>query len=111
MDAGLVGRGSVEANNFVLGHVTVFPGGSIPLNEHEQEEVYTILQGRGLMRVGEEESEVEAVASIYIPPGAPHQLLNTGSDDLVLFFAYSPGGDVGHWQEERAGRWQTLPSY
>lgn len=32
--------GPVEAQGFVMGHVTIFPGGSVPVHSHAQEEVY-----------------------------------------------------------------------
>ena len=37
----------LEAERFVMGHVTIFPGGSVPIHSHEQEEVYFIIEGEG----------------------------------------------------------------
>jgi mannose-6-phosphate isomerase-like protein (cupin superfamily) len=104
----LIGPGSVEARNFVMGHVTIFPDGSVPLNQHEQEEVYVILQGSGSMRVGDEEQEVCAGTAVYVSPGVPHQLKNTGPEDLIMMFVYSPAGVVSHWQKEREGDFKIV---
>ena len=35
----------LEAAQFVMGHVTIYPGGSVPLHSHQQEEVYYIVAG------------------------------------------------------------------
>ena len=44
----MVGPGAkLEAANFVMGHVTIYPGGSVPIHAHEQEEVYFIVAGQG----------------------------------------------------------------
>ncbi len=100
----LIGPGSILARNFVVGYVTVCAGGSIPLHDHDQEEAYVLLQGQALLTAGDEETRVEAVTAVYIPPGEPHGLRNIGAVDVVLVFVYSPGGLVSHWQEEREGR-------
>jgi quercetin dioxygenase-like cupin family protein len=50
----LVGPGAqIEAQNFVMGHVTIYPGGCVPLHSHEQEEVYLILSGEGLICIND----------------------------------------------------------
>lgn len=94
----------LKAKNFVMGYVTIFPGGSIPLHTHPQEEVYTVLEGTGQMTVGEETKELSAVSSVYIPPEQPHSLVNQESSDLVMLFVYAPAGVVDHWAEEREGK-------
>ena len=45
----VVGQGlAIEASNFCMGHVTLDPqGGQVPWHNHEQEEVYFVLEGKG----------------------------------------------------------------
>ena len=100
----LIGPGSKEAKNFVIGYVVIYPGGRVPLHSHEKEEVYTILQGTGIMEVGEEAKEITAVSSVYVPCSVPHSLTNKGERDIVMTFVYSPAGLVDHWMEESEGR-------
>lgn len=103
----LVGPGSpVAAERFVIGYVTLHPGGAVPLHVHEQEEVYVILSGRGTMQVGNEIEPVEPVAAIHMPSGQPHELRNTGETEMVMMFVYAPAGVVDHWREEQEGRLQ-----
>ena len=54
-------------------------------NHHENEEMFFILQGEGVLRFGEEEYAVVAGDVVACPPGGPevaHQLVNTGTDEL-----------------------------
>lgn len=95
---------NLKAKNFVMGYVTIYPGGSIPLHAHSQEEVYTVLKGNGQMTVGEETKELSEVSSVYIPPDQPHSLVNRGHSNLVMLFVYAPAGIVDHWAEEREGK-------
>ncbi|MFP7287378.1 dimethylsulfonioproprionate lyase family protein [Shouchella clausii] len=100
----LVGPGSIEAEQFVSGHSSLFPNGSIPLHSHENEEVYIILSGKGEMTVGEETEIVEGVTAVYIPPNTKHSLINTGKENLTILYIYAPAGIVDHWEQERTGQ-------
>jgi quercetin dioxygenase-like cupin family protein len=94
----------IQAEHFVSGIVIIEPNGSIPIHEHEQEEVYHILKGTGEMTVGEETEIMKPVSAVYIPPNANHGLKNVGQEELHMLFVYSPAGVVSHWQEEREGK-------
>jgi quercetin dioxygenase-like cupin family protein len=96
----MLGPGGVEAENFVVGYVVMKPGGKVPLHTHANEEAYTIIQGSGLMTVGDETQEMRAVSTVHIPPDLPHSLENTGKGELTMMFVYSPAGLVDHWAEE-----------
>ena len=55
------------------------------------EEIYYILAGTGSMRIGEELREVGRGDAIAIPPGATHQIENTGSMVLKFLCCCTPG--------------------
>lgn len=93
----------LKADHFVQGYTTIYPGGSIPAHRHVNEEAYTILSGRGLMTVDGEGAPVEGGMCVYLPSGQEHSLKNTGEEDLVVMFVYSPATIVDHWDEERKG--------
>ncbi len=58
---------------------------------HERtEEIYYILQGAGQMRLGEESRNVAAGDAVAIPPGAVHQIANTGSGTLKFLCCCAP---------------------
>ncbi len=62
-------------------------------------EVYYTLRGRGMMvmETPEGESAVEELKAgrvLYVPPRWAHRSVNTGEEDLVMFFVYP--GNAGH---------------
>ena len=100
----VVGPGApLEAKNFVMGHVTIYPGGSVPLHVHEQEEVYYIAEGCGEILVNEEKQAVAAGDFVYILPDHSHQLTNTGAERMIMVFCYAPKKIAEHWAEELKG--------
>lgn len=61
-----------------------------PHYHRETEEIYYILRGRGLMTIGDDRREVGPGDAIAIPPGAVHQLENTGEQPLHLLCCCAP---------------------
>jgi glucose-6-phosphate isomerase len=62
-------------------------------------EVYYTLRGRGMMimETPEGDSAVEELkpgSVLYVPPRWAHRSVNTGAEDLVMFFVYP--GNAGH---------------
>jgi mannose-6-phosphate isomerase-like protein (cupin superfamily) len=104
----LVGGASpIQATNFCMGYVTLEPdGGQVPWHNHEQEEIYLVLEGTGEMCVGTERQTMQGGEAVSIPSGVYHQLTNIGSTPLRMIYCYGPAGDVAHWRQELAG---TLP--
>jgi mannose-6-phosphate isomerase-like protein (cupin superfamily) len=79
------------AQNQSLAEATLPPGEATAEHFHERtEELYHFVSGRGRMRLGEEEAEVEAGDCVVIPPGTPHKLWNTGGEPLVLLCCCAP---------------------
>lgn len=101
------GAAPIQAQHFCLGNVTLDPrGGQVPWHNHEQEEVYFIVEGAGEMCLGEERRIVAGGQAVYIPPHVFHQLTNLGETPLRMIYCYGPAGDVAHWRQELEG---TLP--
>lgn len=71
-----------DPSSLILGVVEVDPGHSTPLHMHRCEEVYYILSGEGEVEIEGERYEVKEGYGVYIPVGAKHRILNTGSDIL-----------------------------
>jgi mannose-6-phosphate isomerase-like protein (cupin superfamily) len=63
----------------------VLPAGNT-IEEHVDtvEEIYFILYGSGLMKVGDEEQAVKQGDAIWIPVGKPHRLINTTSENTFF---------------------------
>jgi mannose-6-phosphate isomerase-like protein (cupin superfamily) len=104
----LVGGASpIQATSFAMGNVTLDPdGGQVPWHNHDQEEVYLIIEGTAEMCLGEERRSLTSGQAVYVPSGVFHQLTNVGSAPLRMLYCYGPAGDVAHWRQELSG---TLP--
>ncbi len=104
----LVGGASpIKAAGFCMGYVTLEPkGGQVPWHNHDQEEVYFILSGRGEACRGDERAVVTQGQAFHVPSGVFHQLTNIGPEPLTMVYVYAPAGDVSHWRQELDG---TLP--
>ena len=101
------GVSPIQAASFCMGCVTLEPnGGQVPWHNHEQEEVYFVLEGAGEMCVGTERQTVTSGQAVYIPSNVFHQMTNLGDTPLKLLYCYGPAGDVAHWRQELDG---TLP--
>lgn len=101
------GASPITAEGFSMGFSVLEPdGGQVPWHNHEQEEVYFVIEGEGEMCIGEERQTLRGGQAVYIPSRAYHQITNTGAEPLQMIYCYAPPGDVDHWKQELAG---TLP--
>ena len=67
------------------------PGKTIEPHIDPYEEIYYLLQGEGIMTVGDDQQKVSAGDTIWIPYGSVHSLLNDGGEDcIVLVIAAMP---------------------
>lgn len=79
------------ARNQSLAEATVPPGGeTIPHYHVVSEELYFITSGNGRLRVGDEVRDVRPGDCAVIPPGVEHQLVNPGTEPLVLLCCCAP---------------------
>ena len=101
------GASPIQARHFCIGNVTLEPnGGQVPWHNHEQEEIYLIIEGAAEMCLGEERSTLSSGQAVYIPSWVFHQLTNLGSTPCRMLYCYGPAGEVAHWRQELDG---TLP--
>lgn len=64
--------------------VLIRPGTTNQMHVHDdQEQVYFVLQGSGIVQVGDETTEVKAGDSIFLPASVPHGFVNN-SEKLVI---------------------------
>ena len=78
--------------NQTLAEARLPAGASTAAHHHVRtEEIYYVLEGRGLMRVGDETREVGPGDAVAIPPGAVHQITNTGTTALKFLCCCAPG--------------------
>ena len=71
----ILDRTNAPVQNQSLAEATLGPGQQTERHYHQlSEEIYFILEGTGLMEIGNETSEIQTNDAILIPPGAWHQV-------------------------------------
>ena len=85
--------------------VELAPSAEQRVHSHAPEQIYFILEGSGVMTVGDDAQEVCAGDCVFIPSGAQHGLRNSGTSMLRYFSAAAPS----FGQEELRTFW-PLPS-
>ena len=70
--------------------VEISSGGMQRIHNHVPEQIYYILEGSGLMTVGNETTRVKPGDCIFIPSLALHGLKNEGEITLKYFSAAAP---------------------
>jgi mannose-6-phosphate isomerase-like protein (cupin superfamily) len=81
-----------ENLRFSVGYFS--PGEGLSPHIHpESEEVYYVIEGTGIVYLGDELKEVliEPQMGLYIPSGMVHGVTNTGKDKLLIAFFVAPG--------------------
>ena len=65
-------------------------GSEQPVHNHDPEQCYYIIKGKGLVIIEDETSEVSAGDAVYIPSNKKHGIKNLGDDVLEYLTANSP---------------------
>ena len=72
-----------------------------PYHSHSaQWEFYQVISGAGIARHKEGSARIEPGDAFLFKPGEPHQIINDGAEDLVLFVvADNPIGESAHYPD------------
>jgi len=65
-------------------------GSEQPIHNHEPEQCYYIIKGKGLMIIEEESREIFAGDAVYIPSNFKHGIKNIGDNVLEYLTANAP---------------------
>lgn len=91
----LASPGTSGAEHLTTTLAVIQPGGEQRIHSHRPEQVYFILEGTGLMTVGDEAQRVGPGDCVFIPTDQAHGLKNDGTTALRYFsaaaLAYPPG--------------------
>ncbi|HTZ43396.1 MAG TPA: cupin domain-containing protein [Jatrophihabitans sp.] len=71
--------------------VKVLPGELLTPHNHDENEVFFVVQGSGLLTHGDEQHRVAFGSSMYMEPDTTHSLLNDGEEDLVFVSVWWDG--------------------
>ena len=80
---------------YSIAHCTINPGKSSRPHTMKTSEMYYIMQGNGIMHVGEQQKQVKQNDVIFIPPMSKQFLENNGDTQLVVLCIVDPA-----WKQE-----------
>ncbi|HUW47885.1 MAG TPA: cupin domain-containing protein [Patescibacteria group bacterium] len=87
----MISPSNVENSNMSLSKGVVESGKKAALNVHPNSaEAFYILKGKGRIVAGNLSRDIEADMAIYIGPGVPHSIENTGKEPLSFVAVLSP---------------------
>ena len=73
---------------------TYAPMAYVAKHQHKvQEQVYHVLEGEGLMEIGDEKRVVRRHDVIFLPPGVPHSIQTSGWGTLPFIVVTTPVKD------------------
>ena len=64
------------------------PGSAIGYHEQQDDEIYYVLSGRGVMKLDGKDVEVGPGTAILTRPGSSHGLKQVGNEDLIILINY-----------------------
>ena len=80
---------------YSIAHCTINPGKSSIPHTMKTSEMYYIMQGNGIIHVGEEQKQVKQNDVIFVPPMSKQFLENNGDIQLVALCIVDPA-----WKQE-----------
>ena len=86
----LISPQNSSAQNLSIQISEVPVGSEQPIHNHEPEQCYYIIKGKGLMTIEEGSKEVNAGDAVYIPSDSKHGIKNIGDELLEYLTANSP---------------------
>ena len=93
----LLQKGQFGAENMSVTWIDAAPGSEQKPHAHpSQEQAYIILEGKGLMKVGDEEAEVIAGSLVLVPPQTEHSIYNHTDALLRVLTVTAPPFDLSH---------------
>lgn len=81
--------------NYSLAHAKVEVGQKTRPHKLKTSEVYYVIEGQGLMHIGQEAFEVGPDVTVYIPPDSVQYIENIGDSDLKFLCIVDPA-----WRHE-----------
>ena len=80
---------------------------NFPFHSHSaQWELYLVISGKGTVRHKDGATEVVQGDAFIFGPDEPHQITNTGKDDLIYYvIADNPIGESGYYPD--SGKWKV----
>jgi mannose-6-phosphate isomerase-like protein (cupin superfamily) len=77
------------AKSLEIWRQSIAPGAETPVHLHQCEEVVIVLQGSGRLIMDDRVTDFGASSTLILPPDRAHQILNTGSEEMLLLGCFN----------------------
>jgi mannose-6-phosphate isomerase-like protein (cupin superfamily) len=82
----------LRKSSLSVGVYVLAAGSDDPQQPHSEDEVYYVLSGRGVIRVGEEDRPLQRGSLVFVGAHLPHHFHNIDEElSLLVFFAPAEG--------------------
>jgi mannose-6-phosphate isomerase-like protein (cupin superfamily) len=91
-----MGKSTLVHGDFLFAGLNSFePGQEHAPHVHEgQDKLYLVLEGSGVVRVGDQSESLTAGDAAFAPAGVVHSMINPGPERLVVMAVLSPPPSV-----------------
>lgn len=101
----LLRAGKFDARNLLIIWTVLVPHGQQRGHSHAgSEQAYIFVHGTGRVQVGDEKQFIGQGEMVYVPPGVPHSIVNSGDENLVFITVASPPFAVERFFSDRGSR-------
>ena len=84
----LVDSNRTPSNGLSLGVLEFAPGAELPAHAHTPREAYFILEGEGMLLLGDKTKKVRPGTVVYLPPDHVHGIRNIGAETHSLMWVF-----------------------
>jgi len=87
---GVDARSISDTKNAQVAHITLKPGQALKKHITPVDVIFYVLEGKGLVEIGEERREAGADTLIESPAGIPHRWINEGEGIVRILVVKTP---------------------
>ncbi len=84
----------LNASTMSVGVYALAAGSTDPQQPHTEDEIYYVLEGRGRIRVGDDDLDVKPGSVIFVAAGQDHKF-HSITEDLRLLVVFAPARGTG----------------
>ena len=85
----LFSRGVTDTDSLTAGIAVVHPGDALHPHFHTPSEIYFVMQGEGVVTLGNTEHIVHAGDAVFIPGDVRHGIANKSESDVIFLYAFA----------------------
>ena len=71
-------------------HTIIEPGSVVAWHGHHQEQMGTLISGKGVLTSGEKEVQAEVGTAWFIPPNEEHKFVAMGEEPAIIIETFAP---------------------